>query len=99
MIVNCYKQASKLLSAPGYHCLVALLIDEMHVNEDLVYDKHSGRLVGFVDLGSINNHLAQFEESLSEDEITPSLANSMIVFMVRGLFTTLKFTYVYQFNW
>ena len=86
-------QAAKLLNAPAYHSLVVLFIDEMHVKEDLVYDKHSGRLVGFVDLGNINNHLARFEESLSEDESTPSLANSMIAFMVKGLFTTLKFTY------
>ena len=68
----------------------------MHIKEDLVYDKHNGRLIGFVDLGDINNHLARFEELLLEDDAAgtdPSLAKSMVALMVRGLFTTLKFTY------
>ena len=35
----------------------------MHIKEELVYDKHSGRLIGFVNLGEIKNHLARFEQS------------------------------------
>ena len=34
---------------------VTLVFDEMKVREDLVFDKHSCRLVGFVNLGEINN--------------------------------------------
>ncbi len=46
---------------------VALIIDEMHVREDLVFDKHSGgKLVGFVNLGDVNNHMLRFEESLTK---------------------------------
>ena len=41
-------KAAKLSSSPDYHSLIVLLIDEMHVKEDLVYNKHSGRLIGFV---------------------------------------------------
>ena len=89
-------QAAKLTTSPDYHRLIIVLIDEMHVKEELVYDKHSGRLIGFVDLGDMNNHLACFEESLLDGEdvvTTPPLAKSMVAFMVRGLFTSLKFTY------
>ncbi len=71
----------------------------MHVKEGLVSNKHSGKLIGFVDIGDINNHLARYEESLSNDDddtdptiSSPPLAKSM-TFMVLGLFTTLKFTY------
>ena len=87
--------AAKLMTSPIHHCLLVILIDEMHIREDLVYDKHSGRLLGFVDLGDTNNHLARFEESLSEaDECAPPpLAKSMLAFMVKGLFTALKFPY------
>ena len=29
-----------------------LLLDEMKIKSNLVFDKHSGELIGFVDLGS-----------------------------------------------
>jgi hypothetical protein len=41
-----------------------LVLDEMHVKEGLVYDKHPGELAGFVDLGEINNHLMCLQKSL-----------------------------------
>ena len=85
-------RAAKLHSSPKYHSLVSLLIDEMTIKEDLVYDKHAGTLVGFVNLGDVNNHLLQFEESLDE-ESQPVLAKSMIAFMVKGLFSNLRFPY------
>ncbi len=36
---------------------IGLLIDEMHLKEDLVYDKDTGALVGFTSLGDTNEHL------------------------------------------
>ena len=86
-------QAAKLLSSPKYHAIVAILTDEMTIKEDLVYDKHSGRLVGFVNLGEIYNHLLQFEQSFNDEEAEPVLANSVIAFMVKGHFTNLRFPY------
>ena len=70
-----------------------LVIDKVHINDDLVYDKHSGVLIGFVNLGDIKNHLLQYEASLSEDCSTRSLAKSMLVFLIRGLFTNFNFPY------
>ena len=91
-------EAAKLSTSPDYHRLVILLVDEMHLKEELIYDKHSGKLVGFVDLGDINNHLTRFEQALSyddnnDDPVTQSLAKSMVAFMIRGLFTSFKFTF------
>lgn len=65
--------------------------------EDLVYDKHTGSLIGYTDLGEVNNHLLAFERSLdsSPDQLAP--AKSMLTFMVKGLFTNLQFPYV-QFS-
>ena len=40
---------------------VTLVIDEMYIKERLLYKKHSGALVGFEDLGDINNLIAEFE--------------------------------------
>ena len=36
---------------------VTLLIDEMHLKEDLVYDKGTGAMVGFTSFVKINDHL------------------------------------------
>jgi hypothetical protein len=71
-----------------------LVLDEMHVKEGLVYDKHSGELVGFVDLGDINNHLMRLQKSLdgNVNALTP-LSKSLLVLMVRGLFSSFQFPY------
>ena len=87
-------QAANLENSPDFHKLVCLLIDEMHIKEDLVYNKYTGKLIGFVDLGEINNHLTKFEQTLNENDDTPVLAKSMVVMMVKGLFTNLQFPYV-----
>ena len=79
-----------------HHKLVVLLLDEMHIREELVFNKHCGKLVGFSNLGCINSHLSRFEEALESEEESDSatpLAKSMTVFMVRGLFSNLKFPY------
>ena len=47
---------------------IILLLDEMHVKEYLVFDKHSGQLISFVNLGEVNNHLLELERSLAADE-------------------------------
>ena len=70
-----------------------LIIDEMQIRESLVFDKHSGDLVGFVNLGDINQHLMEFENALNEDSSPPTMANSMTVFMLRGLFDKLHFVF------
>lgn len=53
----------ELLRAANYKELqewekcITLLIDEMHLKEDLVYDKVTGALIGFTSLGDTNEHL------------------------------------------
>ena len=77
---------------------VILLLDEMHIREDLVYNKHTGALVGFANLGEITDHLEQFERSLQGVDSTIAcqpLAKSMLVIMVRGLFTKLRFPFAH----
>ena len=76
---------------------VCLVFDEVRVKEGLVYDKHSLQVIGFVNLGDINNQLLKFERAQtcdSQEVMTPSIAKYMFVFMVRGIFTSLEFPYV-----
>ena len=56
----------KALSVHNVMCInyrhVILLLDEMKVREDLVFDKN-GEVVGYVDIGDINNKLRELERS------------------------------------
>ena len=70
-----------------------LLLDEIYIREDLIFDKYSGRLIGFSSLGSVSDHLLAYERKLEGDKEELPLAKTMMVFMVKGLFTPLKFPY------
>ena len=74
---------------------VGLVLDEMYVKEGLFFNKHTGELIGYADLGEINNLLDDYEQKIDGSETAPrALGKCMLVFMVRGLFTSLKFPYV-----
>eukprot|EP00731_Ephydatia_muelleri_P023298 Em0015g881a len=87
------RNAVNVESCPEREKYVAILIDEMHVREDLVFDRWNGNLVGFANLGETNNHLMQLESALTDGNTAPSQAKTMVVFMIRGLFTKLQFPY------
>ena len=75
---------------------VTLVFDEVKIKEGIVYNKHDCKIVGFIDLGPINNILLKFENSLSDVSTQPmSVASHMLTFMVRGLFIHLQFPYAY----
>ena len=78
-------------SLEEYQKYVAIVFDEMKIKEGIVYDKHESKIVGFVNLGAVNNTLMSFEQSVNEDKIP--VATQMLVFMVWGLFIKLNFPY------
>ena len=66
---------------PASRQYVAILIDEMKVKEGLVFNKHSGAIIGYTNLGNINDQLLQIEK----DGEQPVLAKHVLVVMVRGI--------------
>ena len=68
-------------------------MDEFFIKNDLVYDKHDGSLIGFVNIGNINNQILEFKTMMKSGGGSPSLASTMMMFMVRGLLH--KFDYPY----
>ena len=72
---------------------VGLLFDEMKIKSGLVYNKASGKLVGFCELGDINTELMKFNEECSNE--SKSLASYMLCIMVSGLFQHLAFPLAY----
>ena len=75
------------LSLPGTRKFVALLIDEMKVKEGLVYNKHTGEIVGFTSLGDINDNLLQLEQEGEQAQV----AKQLLTLMVRGIMFKLNF--------
>ena len=69
---------------------ICVIFDEVKLKEGLVFNKHTGQIIGFTDLGDINNKIADLERSIDKP---PEIAKSMLVFMIRGLVTKLSFPY------
>uniref|UniRef100_A0A1X7SX00 Transposable element P transposase n=1 Tax=Amphimedon queenslandica TaxID=400682 RepID=A0A1X7SX00_AMPQE len=60
------------------------------------FDKNTGELIGFTSLGDISNQLESVVNSPNDSDLPPELlSNSMMTFMVKGLFSRLEFPYVY----
>ena len=66
---------------------IVLVFDEMKIKGRLVFDKYTGKLIGFTSLGDPELDFATFEEL--------QLATHALAFMIRGVQTTLKFTLAY----
>ncbi len=78
-----------------FHRYVVLLVDEMKVQEDLVYDKTGENLLGFVNLGNVNSEIESLQSRLKDEATDPveSIATHMLTIMVRGLFFKMEFPY------
>ena len=89
---------AKLETPKDFEKKIALVFDEIKIKDSVVYDKHRVRIIGFVDVGEINNDLLLFEQSCQESPSTHlQVTKHMLVFMVRGLFIPLMFPYYAQF--
>ena len=92
------KQTANIDTCAEHSKYIAIVFDEMYI-KDLVYNKHTHALVGFVNLGKVNSHLLAFENHLKSDASSTSdynlqpLAKTVLVFMVRGLCSSLTFPY------
>lgn len=84
---------AKINAIPEYQKFVCLVFDEVKVKEDLVYDKHTANLMGFVRIGDINDHLLKVEKSKESETLRPQLATHVLTFMVSGLFSDLEYPY------
>ena len=48
---------------PKFQKYVCLVMDEVKVKEDLVYDKNTAEIIGFTNLNHTNNLLSELERS------------------------------------
>ena len=64
---------------------VVLLLDEMKIQENFVWDKHTGELIGYVDLGDRQLNYATVKD-------VQSIASHALVFLIRYIMNPYKFT-------
>lgn len=65
---------------------IAILFDEMKVQEDLVWEKHTGELIGFVDLGDVNVNYGTFKN-------VEDLATHVLVFLIKSIVNPLSYSF------
>ena len=65
---------------------VGILYDEIYIQEDLVYDRLSSRLIGFINLREVDQQISNLEIATSES--FPQVSTRILTLMVRGIFFT-----------
>ena len=87
---NFLKQANKVLEQEGVRSddqsQYVLLLDEMKVKTGLVFSKNTGQLVGFSDLGSVNQDIEHLLSNKEDSSHTSPLAKKMLVFTIGPVF-------------
>jgi len=62
------------------------MFDEMKIKSGLIFSKASGKIIGFTELGAINEEMESLERSLSSKEKLRPLASHVLCVMIRGFF-------------
>jgi DNA transposase THAP9 len=70
--------------------LVGITLDVVIVQGDLVYNKHTGQLLGYVNLDAVSTELLQLENMSKDDG---RLGKSLLVVTVRGITTSLSYPF------
>ena len=68
---------------------IVLVFDEMKIKNDLVYNKHTSRIIGYVSLGSMEQQLLLLEEE--KIGVASHVATHMLQFMVQAISAHLNY--------
>jgi len=80
---------------------VVLVFDEMKIREDLVFNKFTGEIIGFVDFGedSMDKHFSALKKDCTMQKSKPlderTLATHMLTIIARGIFFHLNFPFAH----
>ena len=83
-VISELEKKTELFSAPER--FVTILFEEMNIQEDLVWDKHTGELIGYVDLGDIKLNYATLQD-------VKELATHVLVFLVKSVVNPLSYSF------
>lgn len=76
----------------------SLLLDEVKIQEDLVYKSATGELIGFVELSNVDQILSKIESEANGTRSTDQpLATHVLQWMVQGITSSVEATYYAYF--
>lgn len=84
------KEVEKLKLYQRYH---TLMCDEMYISKSLVYEKHTGRIIGYVTLDEVQQELDSLQCFLEDPLAEPShppVASKILVFFIKGVSSGVK---------
>ncbi|KAK3915658.1 Transposable element P transposase [Frankliniella fusca] len=85
--------AEKVAKFPENHKKFhVLMADEIHISQNLVFQKSTGQMIGYTSLDDIDNEVKNFEKYMDDPdtEIEESVASKMLVYMVKGVTNGIK---------
>ena len=74
--------------------LVTIVFDEMRIREDLVFNKNTQEIVGFVELDKVGKDSRAIKKSTKQEKLN-DIATHVLVLMVRSFLTSLRFSFAY----
>ena len=73
--------------------------DEMKIKSNFVYRRTSAKMVGFTEMGNINDEFKTFQEKLereqSAEKLDRELASHVTMYMVRAIFSNLSYPFAF----
>ena len=77
---------------------MSLIFDEIKIKSGLVFRRSTGKLVGFTEMGELNEELRVLQDNLdvSKSSDERDFAKYVNVFMVRGIFSNLCYPFGYH---
>lgn len=70
-VLKMLQKESNIESIPESKRYVMLVLDEMKIKGSIAYNKHTGQMIGFVNLGDINNTISDIESKIIPTSIHP----------------------------
>ena len=89
---------SKINSLKEFEKNVSLIFDEIKIKSGLIYKKSSGKLIGFTEMGELNESINEFQRGCDEgkSELDRQFSKYVNMFMVRGIFSNLCYPFGYH---
>ena len=94
-MIKCMYDGVRFTELKEFEKYIILLFDGMKIKAGLVYSKSSGTIIGFTELGDINEELNEFDRAFNGVNQEKKLASHVLCVMARGLFKHINYPFGY----
>lgn len=84
--------ADRVIKFPKHRRYHILMADEMHISQNLVFQKSTGRLIGYTKLDDLDKEVQVLNKHLDnpDEELQEIIASKVLVYMVKGISVGIK---------